>query len=173
MFELVIPKDIGIDIDVPETGTTYDENAQIKAVTLMQASGLTTLADDSGLEVDALGGEPGIRSARYAGENATDADRIAYLLAKIKDVPLEKRTARFVCVMAIAEPKGKIHLCRGICQGVINQEPRGDSGHGYDPVFYLPKLAKTMAELPMGVKNEISHRGQAAKKAREILMKLV
>jgi len=172
-YELVIPQDIGIKIDVDETGNTYEVNARLKATTLMQSSGLITLGDDSGLEVDSLNGEPGIHSARYAGNNASDNDRINYLLNKLKGVPLEKRMARFVCIIAIAEPSGEIYLCEGVCYGIIALEPRGIHGHGYDPVFYVPELGKTMAELPMHIKNRFSHRGQAARKAREILMKLV
>jgi XTP/dITP diphosphohydrolase len=172
-YELIIPQDIGIKIDVDETGNTYEVNARLKATTLMQSSGLITLSDDSGLEVDALNGEPGIHSARYAGVNASDNDRIHYLMNKLKDVPLGKRTARFVCVIAIAEPRREIYLCEGVCYGVIALEPRGIHGHGYDPVFYVPELGKTMAELPMHIKNSYSHRGQAARKAREILMTLV
>jgi len=171
-YELVTPQDIGIKLDVDETGATYEANAKIKATTLMHASGLITLGDDSGLEVDALYGEPGIHSARYAGLNATDDDRIHYLLNKLKEVPFEKRTARFVCSIVIAESSGEVHLCEGICYGIIPLEPKGKYGHGYDPVFYVPELGKTMAELPMEIKNRISHRGKAARKAREILMEI-
>lgn len=168
-FDIVTPRDVGINIDVPENGDTYAANAQFKALTLMRASGLITLGDDSGLEVDALHGEPGVRSARYAGENATDADRIAYLLQKLRGVPLEKRQARFVCVMAIAIPGDRTHLCKGVCEGIITLEPRGTQGHGYDPVFYVPELGKTMAELEMTEKNRISHRGHAARRAAVVL----
>lgn len=171
-FEMVTPRDIGINIDVPENGDTYAENAQCKALTLMRASGLITLGDDSGLEVNALNGEPGIRSARYAGENATDADRIAYLLRKLRGVPLEKRQARFVCVMAIAVPGDRTYLCEGVCDGVIALAPRGTQGHGYDPIFYVPELGKTMAELEMAEKNRISHRGHAARRAAAILSQI-
>jgi XTP/dITP diphosphohydrolase len=133
---------------------------------------MMTLADDSGLEVDALSGEPGVFSARYAGVDATDADRLNYLLAKIKNVPWEKRTARFRCVIAIALPNGKIELCKGKCEGIITFEAKGTQGFGYDPIFYVPSFDKTMAELTFNEKNKISHRGIAAQKARKLLMDL-
>jgi XTP/dITP diphosphohydrolase len=133
---------------------------------------MLSLADDSGLEVDALGGEPGPLSHRFAGEGASDADRINYLLAKTKDVPEKKRTARFRCVIAITEPRGKIQLFSGECHGVITDTPRGRHGFGYDPVFYIPELGKTMAELTPEEKNRISHRARAAAKARAYLMTL-
>ena len=135
-------------------------------------SGLMTLADDSGLEVDALGGEPGVMSARYAGEGATDADRVNYLLAKMKDVPWEKRTARFKCVISIAVPGQDVKLCYGTCDGYITYQPKGMNGFGYDPIFYFPELDRTMAELTFEEKNGISHRGKAAQQARKLLMSL-
>jgi XTP/dITP diphosphohydrolase len=171
-FELVTPAEVGITTEVAEAGQSFEENARLKATTLAAESQLLTLADDSGLEVDALGGEPGTLSARYAGENASDSDRVNYLLAKMQGVPEEKRQARFKCVIAIATPDGKVELCSGECDGVIAFEPRGKKGFGYDPVFYLPELGKTMAELPPEAKNKISHRGRAAAKAREILKRL-
>jgi len=131
-----------------------------------------SLADDSGLEVDTLGGEPGPLSARYAGEGASDIERIDYLLARLKGVPREKRMARFRCVIAIAAPEEKVEICSGECRGLITLAPVGNHGFGYDPVFYLPELGKTMAELPLELKNKVSHRGQAARKARELLNKL-
>ena len=130
---------------------------------------MLTLADDSGLEVDALGGEPGPLSARYAGKDASDISRISYLLARLKDVPGEKRTARFRCVIALATPDGEVELCSGECRGLITLEPRGELGFGYDPIFYFPGLDKTMAELPPEVKNRVSHRGQAARKVYQRL----
>jgi XTP/dITP diphosphohydrolase len=171
-FELVTPAEVGITTEVAEVGRSFEENARLKAATLAAESQLLTLADDSGLEVDALGGEPGTLSARYAGENASDADRVSYLLAKMQGVPQEKRQARFVCVIAIATPDGKVEFCSGECDGFIALKPRGNRGFGYDPVFYLPELGKTMAELPPEEKNQISHRGRAAAKAREVLKKL-
>jgi len=170
-FKLVSLAEQGIMTRVNEVGESLEENARIKATTLARESQLLTLADDSGLEVDALGGEPGPLSARYAGAGASDKDRINYLLARLRGVPGEKRSARFRCVIAIATPDGKVELCTGECQGFIILEPRGEEGFGYDPVFYLPELGKTMAELPLEVKNKISHRGQAARKARKLLMK--
>jgi len=168
-FESVSLAELGINTRVNEVGESLEENARLKATTLAQESQLLTLADDSGLEVDALGGEPGRLSARYAGEGASDKDRINYLLARLKDVPGEKRSARFRCVIAIARPDGEVELCSGECRGFITLEPRGEEGFGYDPIFYLPELGKTMAELPLEVKNQVSHRGQAARQAIELL----
>jgi XTP/dITP diphosphohydrolase len=169
-FELVTPAEVAITTEVAETGQSFEENAKLKAATLAAESRLLTLADDSGLEVDALGGEPGTLSARYAGENASDSDRVNYLLAKMQDVHEGKRQARFVCVIAIATPQGDVEFCSGECQGVIALKPKGNRGFGYDPVFYLPELGRTMAELPPEEKNRISHRGKAAAKARALLM---
>jgi XTP/dITP diphosphohydrolase len=134
-------------------------------------SQLLTLADDSGLEVDALGGEPGRLSARYAGEGASDRDRVDYLLSRLKGVPWPERTACFRCVIAVATPGGSVEICLGECRGFITLEPRGERGFGYDPIFYLPELDRTMAELPLEIKNRVSHRGQAARKARLILVR--
>jgi len=170
-FEIVTLADQGITADVAEIGKSFEENAALKATSLAAISWLLSLADDSGLEVDALGGEPGSLSHRYAGENASDADRVDYLLSKLKDVPEKKRTAQFRCVIAIAEPHGRVELCSGVCRGVIINEPRGTNGFGYDPIFYLPELNKTMAELTLEEKNRVSHRARAAEKARELLMK--
>jgi XTP/dITP diphosphohydrolase len=168
-FELVSLAELGINTRVNEVGESLEENARLKATTLARESRLLVLADDSGLEVDALGGEPGRLSARYAGEGASDKDRINYLLARLKDVPGEKRSARFRCVIAIARPDGEVELCSGECHGVITLEPRGEEGFGYDPIFYLPELGKTMAELTLEVKNQVSHRGQAARQAIKLL----
>ena len=169
-YEIVTPADCAITAEVEEVGATFEENATLKAATMASLSCLLSLADDSGLEVDALGGAPGPLSRRFAGENATDADRIAFLLAKLKDVPELHRAAQFRCVIAIAEPNGRVELCVGFCQGVIITEPRGTNGFGYDPVFYLPELGKTMAELTLGEQNLISHRARAAEQAKELLM---
>lgn len=171
-FELVTPAEVGISTEVEEVGRSFEENARLKATTLARESGLLTLADDSGLEVEALGGEPGTLSARYAGENASDADRMKYLLSKMQNVPEGKRQARFRCVIAIATPEGNVELCSGECEGFIAFKPKGNQGFGYDPIFYLPELGKTMAELPLEEKNKISHRGRAVEKAREILKRL-
>ncbi len=169
--ELVTPAELSITTEVEETGESLEENARLKATILAAESQLLALADDSGLEVDALGGEPGILSHRYAGENASDKDRVAHLLAKLGDVPREKRSARFRCVIAIATPNGEVDFCSGECRGFITFEPKGELGFGYDPVFYFPELDKTMAELPPGIKNQVSHRGQAAGKVYQILQK--
>jgi XTP/dITP diphosphohydrolase len=171
-FELVTPGALGINMEVEETGLDFSENALLKATTFAKASGLLTLADDSGLEVDALNGEPGVRSHRYAGEGATDADRVNYLLNKMKGIPREKRTAHFRCVIAIAHPEGKVEFYEGRCDGLIAFVPRGQAGFGYDPVFYFPELDKTMAELPLDTKNRISHRARAAQKAVEKINRL-
>ena len=168
--KLVIPEEVGIVMDVEETGKSFEENARIKAIAFAEKSNLLTLADDSGLEVDALGGEPGTMSARYAGKGATDRQRVEFLLSKLKGVPWKKRTARFRCVIAIARPGREVTFCDGKCEGIIAFEPRGDNGFGYDPIFYFPDLNKTMAQLPSKVKSRVSHRGQATKKAVEILI---
>ena len=169
-LELTYPAQEGLDIEVAETGKSFAENARLKAITYARASGLLTLADDSGLEVDALGGEPGIRSARYAGTGASDEDRYRLLLEKLREVPWEERTARFRCVIAVATPAGQIHTAEGTCEGIIAFEPRGKHGFGYDPVFYLPEYGKTLAELPPETKNEISHRARAAQRARAFVI---
>jgi len=171
-YEIVTLTEQGITTVVDEVGGSLEENARLKATALAAESQLLSLADDSGLEVDALGGEPGSLSARYAGEGASDIDRINYLLVRLKDVPREKRTARFRCVIAIATPDDTVELCSGECRGLITLTPMGNQGFGYDPVFYLPELDKTMAELPLELKNQVSHRGQAARKARELLKKI-
>jgi len=171
-YELVTLAEQGITVVVDEVGESLEENARLKATVLAAKSQLLTLADDSGLEVDALGGEPGRLSARYAGENASDIERVSYLLARLNGVPQEKRTARFRCVIALATPDGEIEFCCGECQGLITFAPRGEHGFGYDPVFYLPELNKTMAELPLALKNQVSHRGQAARQVDQILEKL-
>ncbi len=172
-FELVTLDDVGIREDVQETGTTFAENARMKALAYARESNLLTLADDSGLEVDALGGEPGIFSRRYAGDDATDAKRINFLLYRMKDVPVEARLARFRCVIAIASPDGQVRESEGTAEGDILFEPRGTNGFGYDPVFYFPRMGKTMAELPAAEKNKISHRARATEGAREILKTVV
>jgi len=170
---MVTPSEVGISADVEETGSSLEENASLKATLSAAGSGLMALADDSGLEVDALGGKPGVLSARYAGKNASDAERISYLLTQLKKVPWEERQARFRCVIAIATPDGQVQLFSGECQGIITLEPNGEGGFGYDPIFYLPQLDKTMAELPPEIKNRVSHRGKAVAKARSLLLNLI
>ncbi len=171
-LELVTLAEQGITTKVSEVGESLEENARLKATALAAESKLLTLADDSGLEVDALGGEPGPLSARYAGEGASDRDRINYLLARLKSVPWPERSARFRCVIAVVTPGGVVELCSGECGGIITFEPRGKEGFGYDPVFYLPELNKTMAELTLEIKNQVSHRGQAARKVYYLLERL-
>lgn len=168
-FQLTTPAEEGKEIDVDEVGATFEENAILKATVFASQCNLLTLADDSGLEVDALGGEPGVLSARYTGKHASDKERVAYLLSKLRDVPWEKRTARFRCVIALAHPLGTLQLCEGECCGIITFEPRGDQGFGYDPIFYIPDVGKVMAELSLDEKNKVSHRGKAAQKARHVL----
>ncbi|MBN1190416.1 MAG: XTP/dITP diphosphatase [Dehalococcoidales bacterium] len=168
-YELVTPAALGLNFEVDEHGQTYEENARLKALAGLNASGLLTLADDSGLEIEALGGEPGIRSSRYAGENTSDKERVDYLLAKLNNVSEDRRKACFRCVIALAWPEGRTDYCEGRCDGTIISTPRGDAGFGYDPVFYFPELGKTMAELPAEIKNSVSHRGLAARKARRLL----
>ena len=167
-YALVSLTDVGIAVDVEETGSTLEANAALKATTYARLAGLPTLADDSGLEVDALNGAPGVRSARYAGPDATDADRIAKLLANLAAHP-QPWTARFRCVIAIAAPDGVIERHDGACAGVIISQPRGDNGFGYDPVFLLPEYGRTMAELSDAHKNRISHRAIAVQKAARAL----
>ena len=168
-LQLVTLAEQNIATVVEEVGESLEENARLKATFLAAESQLLALADDSGLEVDALGGEPGHLSARYAGEGASDRDRVNYLLSRLKNVPSQKRSARFRCVIALATPKGEVELCSGECRGFITLEPRGEYGFGYDPIFYLSELGKTMAELPLEIKNLVSHRGQAARKVYQVL----
>jgi XTP/dITP diphosphohydrolase len=159
----------GIVLEVEETGTSFAENAIQKALAYASVSGMWTWADDSGLEVDALHGQPGILSARYAGPEATDADRRRKLLNALAGVPWDARTARFRCVVALATPQGDIRTAEGVCEGVIAFGPAGDNGFGYDPVFYLPDYGATMAQLPSEEKNRVSHRGRAAQAAEQLL----
>ena len=159
-FEIALESEYGLDIDVEETGTTVEENSFLKAEAVMKASGLPVLADDSGLMVDALGGAPGVYSARYGHKNS-DAERIQYLLANMKDVPVGARAARFVCVITCLWPDGRKIVARGECPGEILFAPKGQGGFVYDPVFYLPDLGKTYSELSAEEKNAISHRARA------------
>jgi len=171
-FELVTMAQEGISTVVDEDGDTFEENARLKALTLARESSLATLADDSGLEVDALNGEPGCFSARYAGEGASDSDRVNFLLKKLDGVPEAARTARFRCVIAVATPDGRVETCSGECRGMITLKPGGAAGFGYDPVFYIPELGKTMAELSMEAKNRVSHRGRAVNGVPAVLARL-
>lgn len=168
---LCFPSELGLQIDVPEDGVTYANNARQKVLAYVHAASLLTLADDSGLEVDALGGAPGIRSARYVPGH--DTNRVAALLAQLRDVPWEQRTALFRCVVAIATPAGEIYTTEGVCEGRIAFEPAGEGGFGYDPIFYLPGCDCTMAQLPQEEKNRISHRARAVEAAIPILRRLL
>ncbi|SHE88028.1 XTP/dITP diphosphohydrolase [Desulfofundulus australicus DSM 11792] len=155
--------------EVVEDGATFRDNAVKKATAVARHTGQLALADDSGLEVDYLGGAPGVRSARFAGEGHDDRANNEKLLRLLAGVPPEKRTARFRCVVAVATPEGKVLTTEGTCEGIIAEEPRGEGGFGYDPLFYVPSCGKTFAELEPEVKNRISHRGRALALMREIL----
>ena len=168
-IDLVTPAQIDLQLNIVEDGNTYAENATKKAIAFANAGGMISLADDSGLEVDALDGTPGLYSARYSPKpNATDADRRAYLLQNLQGKP-SPWTARFHATIAIAIPNGEIHLTEGICEGESFPEERGRGGFGYDPIFLLNDLGKTMAELSMDEKNRLSHRAKAVMKAKVIL----
>ncbi len=158
--------DIG---DIEESGTTFEANALLKARTVSSKTGLIAIADDSGLEVDALDGRPGVYSARYAGEAASDRENYLKLLEEMKDVPEGSRGAAFVCTIAASAPSGESITTVGRCKGEIASGPEGEGGFGYDPVFYLPDLACTMASIPKEEKNNISHRGKAVKELKKIL----
>jgi XTP/dITP diphosphohydrolase len=168
-LRLLSLSEIQLDIDVEESGSTFAENAKLKACTYAQISRMLTLADDSGLEIDALGGAPGVYSARYLGRETSYEERFRVILEQLKGLPLDQRSARFRCVIAIAEPSGEVRMVEGVVEGVIADRPRGTRGFGYDPIFYLPELGKTFAELEPVVKNRISHRARAAQAARKLL----
>lgn len=155
--------------EIEETGTTFEENAILKAEGICEQIGKMVIADDSGLIVDALNGEPGVYSARYAGEDKDDEANIDKVLKKLKDVPEKERTARFYCALAVAIPNEKTITVNGTCEGIIINERKGNNGFGYDPIFFVPELGKTMAELETEEKMKISHRGAALKKLREVL----
>ena len=161
-WEILRQKDVGLRLDPDENGLTFEENSRIKAVAVMEASGLPAIADDSGVAVDALGGDPGVHSARYGGEQCkTDKDRNRFLLQNMENVPDGKRGAQFVSVITMAYPDGKIVSARGELSGEILRQAQGDGGFGYDPLFYIPAEGCTMAELSPQRKNEISHRAVA------------
>ncbi|MDF1515685.1 MAG: RdgB/HAM1 family non-canonical purine NTP pyrophosphatase [Anaerolineae bacterium] len=164
---ILLPDALQLDLDVAETGETYRENAYLKAQAFATASGLPALADDSGLEVDALDGAPGVRSARY--RLGTDKVRYQALLDALEGVPQSQRTARFRCVAVLVLPDGRRFDTEGVCEGFITDAPAGELGFGYDPVFYIPQLQQTLAQLPQTVKNQISHRARAATAMRVIL----
>jgi XTP/dITP diphosphohydrolase len=171
--EMITPTMLGLRLDVEEDGSTYQENAAKKAVAFAQASGLISLADDTGLEVEALNGAPGLYSARFApGAQATDADRRNYLLQRLQNHP-QPWQARFRCILAIAKPGGSVAFTEGICQGEIIPDERGLHGFGYDSIFLIPSIGRTMAELSMEEKNQLSHRALAVNAARPILLQLL
>ena len=169
-FEVISQEEAGIDIDVEETGTTFEENSMLKAKAIFEATGLPAIADDSGLCVDALGGEPGIYSARYGGEGYDDKGRVELLLKNMQNVPDSERSARFVCAITLVSDN-EIITARGECEGKIDYAPRGENGFGYDPVFFVEKFGKTMAEISPEEKNSISHRGKALKIFSEKFLK--
>lgn len=158
--------------EIAEDGATFSENARKKALTVAQLTGQIAVADDSGLEVDALGGAPGVYSARFAGDGASDSANIKKLLASLRDIPLDKRGARFACVIALATPEGEVSLVDGECRGMIAMEERGTAGFGYDPLFIAPDYGKTFAELGSEIKNKISHRARALSKLCRLLESL-
>ena len=163
-IELILQSELGIDIDVEETGTTFEENSFLKAEAVMKASGLPALADDSGIVVDALNGEPGIYSARYGGDPAmTDHDRKMLLLKNTEHVPDGERQAAFVAVITMVTPEGQVIQARGEIHGELTREPRGENGFGYDPIFYYPPAGMTTAEMDPEAKNQVSHRANALK----------
>lgn len=168
-YRLLSLHNIQLELDVEETGTTFRENAELKALAYAKASGMLSLADDSGLEIDALGGAPGVYSARFAGKDASYEDRFRLLLEQLKGFSMEQRTARFHCAITLAEPSGYYQTVEGILEGRIAEAPRGDNGFGYDPIFLVPELGKTTAELLPEEKNRISHRGRAARLAAALL----
>ncbi|RQD69218.1 MAG: XTP/dITP diphosphatase [Tindallia sp. MSAO_Bac2] len=170
-IEVVSMKDIGLEnMEIEETGDSFEENALIKAMAVCEATNSLSLADDSGLEVDALDGRPGVYSARYAGENATDGDNNAKLLQELDGVPMEKRSGRFVCALAAAFPNGEVMVTRGEVEGYIDFEEKGENGFGYDPMFYVPRHRKTFGELNPEIKNGMSHRSRALESLKEMLI---
>ena len=161
-MELILQSQLGVDIDVEETGTTFEENSLLKAEAVMKATGLPALADDSGIAVDALHGEPGVYSARYGfDETLDDWGRLELLLKNTENVPDGQRQAQFVCVITMVTPDGKTIQARGEIHGELTREPRGENGFGYDPIFYYPPYGKTTAEMAPEEKNAVSHRGNA------------
>ncbi len=162
-------RDVQLDMDVEETGTTFAENATLKAQAYAQAANMLALADDSGLEIDPLGGAPGIYSARFAGRETSYAERFQLIFARLQGIPLPQRTARFRCAIALAEPSGYTRVVEGTIEGLIAERPRGENGFGYDPIFFVPEFGLTTAEMAPAEKNRISHRGRAAEAARRLL----
>jgi XTP/dITP diphosphohydrolase len=168
-YEILSMKEAGIDVDIVEDGKTFEENATIKATAISKLAGCLVLADDSGLEVDAMDKAPGIYSARWQGEDTPYSIKNQKIIDNLKDVPEEKRTARFVCAIAAAFPDGRVVTRRGTIEGLIAHEPAGENGFGYDPIFYVPEFKKTTAELSPEEKNKVSHRGKALQMIREVI----
>jgi XTP/dITP diphosphohydrolase len=171
-WALVTPREVGLALEVAEDGTTFAQNAALKARAFAQASGLPALADDSGIEVDALGARPGVYSARYGGPGLTDAGRVGLLLAELAGVSDAQRTARYRVVLALALPDGSLRTSEGACEGRIAHRPQGTGGFGYDPVFYIPAYGCTVGDLTPAQKDAVSHRGQAARAMAAVLREL-
>jgi XTP/dITP diphosphohydrolase len=169
-WELVTAADLGISLpDIAEVGLTYAENALLKARAASRATGVTAIADDAGLEIDALGGDPGLRSRRFLGEGTPFSEKMRRILQLMKSVPDDGRSCRFRAAVAVVQPTGEQHLCFGVCEGRIARQARGSFGFGYDPIFFVPDLGRHMAELVPSEKHRISHRGQALACARRVL----
>jgi XTP/dITP diphosphohydrolase len=165
-------EEAGIDIDVVEDGDTFEANAIKKATEICEVSQSIVLADDSGLEIDFFDQAPGVYSARYLGKDTPYSEKNAIILNRMKEVPEEERTARFVCAIAVAFPDGRTHVVRGTIEGIIGYESKGDNGFGYDPIFYVPEYEVTTAEMPAELKNKLSHRGKALRKMKELYFKV-
>lgn len=171
--ELYTLKEVGIDVDIVEDGTTFEENAIIKAKTIMEMTGEIALADDSGLEVDYLDGAPGIYSARFLGEDTPYEEKNDYIIEKLKFAKGKERSARFVCAMAVAFPDGIVLTCKSTVEGLISYEQKGKNGFGYDPILYVPEFEMTTGEMAPELKNSISHRGKALEQMKEILARRI
>lgn len=172
-LEVLSLKDAGIDIDIDENGTTFEENAILKAETVCELTGEIVLADDSGLEVDYLDKAPGIYSARFMGENTPYIEKNNYIIDQLKNVDIKQRSARFVCVIACSFPNGNTFTRTGIVEGVIAEKISGSNGFGYDPIFYVPEYNCTTADMSIELKNQISHRAKALKSIKELLVKIL
>jgi XTP/dITP diphosphohydrolase len=171
-YRIVTPADLGLALEVVEDGATYAENAAKKARAFAQAAGMLSLADDSGIEVDALDGRPGIYSARYGGQGESDKNRVQLLLLELHDVPRERRGCRYVALIALAWPDGRLESFEGVCEGMVAWKPEGANGFGYDPIFYSPAHGMTVAQMPPELKDRISHRSQATRLAAGVLRSL-
>ena len=171
-YRIVTPAEVGLALEVVEDGATYAENATLKARVFAQASRMLSMADDSGIEVDALDGRPGIYSARYGGPEASNKDRVELLLRELHDMPRERRGCRYVALIALAGPDGRLESFEGVCEGMVAWKPEGPNGFGYDPIFYSPAHGMTVAQMPPELKDRISHRGQAARLAAGFLRNL-